>query len=267
MKSVARIAIALYLCASGPGINAAEIMYTFGIAPQGSAIQTAKDWTPILQALEQRTGLQFRFATARDEQIFSQRVRDEAWDFVYMSPDEYVNEDRSENSYVPIARARNVKIKGIVVVRQDSTAEKLEDLDHRSIAVPNRSFAADVVPQAVLRNTGITVTAQPLASQNSAYQSVIEGRATASGGTTRSFSAMLPEARNALRVLWTSEGFAPHAITAHTRVPQDISRRVQEALIDLHLDTQGKKLLKAIAPEGLDYAKDEDWNDVRELDL
>lgn len=266
MISFRCIAVAFFLSAASASANADDV-YTFGVIPQGSAIQAAKDWTPILLALEQKTGLQFRFATASDDRTFAQRVRDESWDFVYMSPDEFVNDDRRNDTYKPIARARNLKLKGIVVVPQNSDAEKLEDLDRRSIAVPSQAFAADVVPQAVLRNSGIQVSAQSMSSQDSVYQAVIDGRAAAGGGTARSFNAMLPETRSALRILWTSEGYTPHAITVHSRVPLEITRRVQEALIDLHLDMQGKKMLKSIAPEGLDYAKDSDWDDVRELNI
>lgn len=248
------------------GANAADV-YTFGVVPQASAVQAAKDWAPVLQALEQKTGLKFRFATTRDVASFSQRVNEEAWDFVYMSPDQYVDEERREDAYKPIARARNLKLKGIVVVRQNSTAEQLEDLDQQSLAVPANAFAADIIPQAVLHNEGVDFTSQTLATQDMVYRAVMAGQAAAGGGTTRSFNAALPEVRNQLRVLWTSEGYTAHAVTAHARVTPDVVQRVQEALIDLHLDAQGKKMLKTIAPEGLDYAKDEDWNELRDLGL
>jgi phosphonate transport system substrate-binding protein len=184
-----------------------------------------------------------------------------------MSPDQYVDEDRREDAYKPIARARNLKLKGIVVVRQNSQAERIDDLDQQSLAVPVNAFAADVIPQAVLNNAGVDYTSLTMASQDMVYRAVIAGQVAAGGGTTRTFNAMLPEVRNQLRVLWTSEGYAPHAITAHSRVAPDVVQRVQEALIDLHLDAQGKKMLKVIAPEGLDYARDEDWNELRELGL
>lgn len=246
-------------------VTAAET-YTFAVVPQSSAVQAAKEWTPILQAIETKTGLKFRFETTRDTATFAQRIAAETWDFVYMSPDQYANEDRP-GSYAPIARARNLKLKSIVVVPQNSSAERLMDLDQKNIAIPVGTFSGDVVPRAILRNNGVSVAAVAMASQDLAYAEVLSGHTAAAGGTLRTFNALRQADRNQLRLLWTSEGYAPHAIAAHQRVPQDVMQRVQEALIDLHLDSPGKRMLKAIAPEGLDYAKDDDWNDIRELDV
>lgn len=266
MKRIQYLLKTMILMTFTTSVYATEI-YSFGITPQASAIQAAKDWTPVLQALEIKTGLKFRFATTRNNSMFSQRIAEETWDFAYLSPDEYVNRDRQEVRYQPIARARNFKLKGIVVVRENSSAEQLEDLNNTTLAVPADAFTASIIPQAVLRHAGTQFSPQTMANQGMAYREVIDGRADASGGTLRSFNSLLPNERNVLRVLWASDGYAPFAITAHIRVPQDVTRRVQEALIDLHLDAQGKKILKTIAPEGLDYAKDEDWNEVRKLGL
>ena len=256
--------VTLLAILTGP-VAAAEI-YTFGIVPQTSASRVAKDWTPILKYLEERTGKQFRFATARSMPLFSQRVAESKYDFVYLNPDDYVKyQDRDR--YHAIARARNLKLKGIIVVRKDSPLEKLDELNNKDLAVPAHAFASDTLPRAALHDNGLAVTISPMATNDAVYSAVALGHATAGGGVPRTFNSTAPEFREQLRVLWTSEGYTPQAFAAHARVPKDVVQAVQEALIDMGDDPLARKYLKVIAPEGLDYGHDEDWDDTRKLDL
>jgi len=244
----------------------AEEVYTFGVVPQTTASRTAKDWTPIIKYLEERTGKKFRLATTRSITLFSQRVADAKYDFVYMSPPDYVKY-QGEDRYKAIARARNLKLKGIIVVRKDSPIEKLDELDNKELAVPVSAFTADTLARAALHEHHITATISPMAAHDAVYRAVAQGRYSAGGGMLRTFNNTAPEFREQLRILWTSEGFTPPAFAAHARVPKDIVQSVQEALIDMDQDPIAKKYLKIIAPEGLDYARDADWDDTRKLDI
>ena len=245
---------------------AAEEIYTFGIVPQTSASQTAKDWTPILKYLEDRTGKKFRFATTRSVPLFSQRVAEEKYDFAYMNPTDYVKY-QDKDRYHAIARARNFKLKGVIVVRKDSSIEKLDELNNKELAVPAHAFAADTLARAALHENGTAVKISSMAAPDAVYRAVAQGRSTAGGGMMRTFNNTAPEIREQLRVLWTSEGYTPQAFAAHARVPKEVVQAVQEALIDLDQDPIAKKYLKTIAPEGLDYARDMDWDDTRKLDI
>lgn len=249
-------------------INAAAAgeIYTFGILPQTSPGQTAKDWTPILKYLEDRTGQKFRFATTRSMPLFSQRVAAEKYDFVYMDPTGYVKY-QAQDRYTAIARARNFKLKGIIVVRKDSPVERLDELAQRELALPAHSFAADTLVRAALNESNVAANISPLAAHNAVYRAVAQGHYAAGAGVIATFNSTAPEIREQLRVMWTSEGYMPAAFAAHARVPKDIVQAVQEALIDMDQDPIAKKYLKAIAPEGLDYARDLDWDDTRKLDL
>lgn len=261
------IVIAVLTLITNPA-GADEEIYTFGIVPQTSALSTAKDWTPVLKYLEERTGKKFRFATTRNTALFSQRIAAEKYDFVYMEPSDYVKY-RDQDGYTAIARARNLKLKGIIVVRKDSPLEKLDELDHQELAMPANSFAfaSDTLARAALREHRLTVSIAPLLANDAVYRAVAQGRYPAGTGVLRTFNSAAPELREQLRVLWTSEGYTSQAFAAHARVPKEVVHAVQEALIDMDQDPSGKKYLKTIAPEGLDYAHDADWDDVRKLDI
>lgn len=247
-------------------VAASDTDYVFGVVPQSGSTRAAKEWTPILKFLEQRTGLKLQFATARNIPTYSQRLESAKYDFAYVNPTDYVKYE-DEDGYHAIARPRAVKLKGIVVVRKDSPYEKLEDLNQREIVFPANAFAAEVIPSAILRGKGVEFRPHPVASHESVYRAVATGRAAAGGGVVRTFNATAAEYRDRLRILWTSEGYSPHAIVAHARVPAEAVKAIQEALVDMDQDPVGRKLLGTIAPEGIDYGKDEDWNDIRDLDI
>ena len=266
MKMNLRSAFIVTVLTICTGTVSADEIYTFGIAPQTSASRVAKDWTPILKYLEERTGKQFRFATTRNQPLFSQRVAESKYDFAYLSPSDYVKYHDTDR-YQAIARARNLKLKGIIVVRKDSSMEKLDELNHKDLAVPANVFASDTLPRAALHDGGLAVAILPMATYDAVYRAVALGYASAGGGMLRTLNTTAPEYREQLRVLWTSEGYTPQAFAAHARVPKDVVQAVQEALIDMDQDPIAKKYLKIIAPEGLDYGRDEDWDDIRKLDL
>ena len=240
--------------------------YSFAIVPQAAALRTAKDWTPIIKYLESRTGLKFRFASTRTAELFSQRLAEQKYDFVYINPNDYVKY-QGQDRYNAIARARNLKLKGIIVVRNESSIEKLEQLNGKSVAVPANLFAADTLARAALRDSGIAVTVAPMVGDDAVYRAVAQGNYVAGSGTLRTFNNTAAQFRDQLRVVWTSEGYTSQAFAAHARVPKDVVQAVQEALIDMDQDPIAKKYLKIIAPDGLDYARDVDWDDTRKLDI
>lgn len=240
--------------------------YVFGVDPTHGARQAARDWTPVLEFIERKTGVRLRFATARNLPAFSDRVEQEVFDFAVINPGDYVRFEDADG-YRAIVRARDVRLKGVVVVRKDSPIERLEQLRAQSVAVPAGAFAADRVPVATLGKLGVNFARYNFAGSGSVYQAVVDGYAAAGGGSPRTLNALAPELREQLRVIWTSAAYTGNAVVAHARVPQSVITVIQNALIDLSDDPEHRSLLEPFAPAGLDYGRDEDWNDVRDLDL
>ncbi|MBI3776458.1 MAG: phosphate/phosphite/phosphonate ABC transporter substrate-binding protein [Gammaproteobacteria bacterium] len=239
--------------------------FTFGIVPQTAQSKLSRDWSPVLKYLEEKTGYKFQFATARDISMFGNRLAEEKYDFAFMNPRDYTQFHKS-NGYEAFAKIKNVKLKGMIVVRNDSPVQKLEDLDDKELVFPSQAFAADTVLRAVLREKNINVIPHFVASHDTVYRNIAKGRYAAGGGVMHTFKNTAPENRDQLRVLWTSEGYTPHAFAAHGRVPRDVVMQVQQVLTEMEKDPIGKKLLKGItAPDGLEAAQNADWDDVRKL--
>jgi phosphonate transport system substrate-binding protein len=248
------------------GQVAAETL-TFGIVPQQSAKKLAKLWTPINQYLSEKSGVTIKFATAKNIPTFEQRTLDGEYDIAYMNPYHFTVFNQKPG-YEAIAKQRDKRIKGIIVVRKDSPLQSLTELDKQRLAFPApAAFAASVLPRAKMTQDGIDMTPKYVSSHDSVYLSVSRGLFPAGGGVMRTFNNTAPEVRESLRVLWTTPGYTPHAIAVHPRVSETTRMKLQQAFLDMNTDPEGQALLKTINFKGIEAAQNADWDDVRALDI
>ena len=246
-------------------VNATET-YKFGIVPQQNGSRLSKLWTPILEYLETKTGYKFQFATARNIPTYEKRLLAGKYDFAYMNPYHYI-QYQSLGGYNAFAKAKQKRLKGIVVVHKDSPYKSIEDLQNSEMAFPSNAFAANLVPRAIMSRADINFSPKFVASHDSVYRNVAKRRYPAGGGVMRTYRNTPPEYRDNLRVLWTSDGYTPHAFAAHTRVPQHVIDEVQRAMLEMDRDPRGKALLKSIRLKGIEAGQDMEWDDVRALNI
>ena len=236
----------------------------FGIVPQSSGSKLAQLWTPILIYLQEKTGYELEFATARNIPTFEKRLQDGKYDIAYMNPYHYT-QFNSVAGYQAFAKAKEKRLKGIIVVQKDSQYRELKDLAGLEMAFPSNAFAATQVPRAFFNQLGISIVPKYVSSHDSVYRNVAKGRYPAGGGVMRTFNNTNKEFRDNLRILWTSEGFTPHAFAAHPRVNSEAVQRLQQAMLEMDQDPVGQRLLKSIRLKGIESGEDRDWNDVRNL--
>lgn len=240
---------------------------SFGIVPQQSAKKLAKLWTPIVRHLSEKTGTTIRFATANNIPTFEERVRGGEYDIAYMNPYHYTVFSQKPG-YDAIARQKNKRIKGIVVVKKDSGIQSLEELDKQKLAFPSpAAFAASVLPRAKMEQDGMEIEPKYVSSHDSVYLGVSKGFFVAGGGVMRTFNNTAPEIREKLRVLWTTPTYTPHAIAVHPRVKPETIARLKQALLAMNTDPEGQRLLKTINFKGIELAQNSDWDDVRGLNI
>ena len=107
-----------------------------------------------------------------------------------------------------------------------------------------------------------------VSSHDSVYRTVAKGLYAAGGGIERTYNNVAPEVRDTLKILWTSQGFTPHAFASHPSVDKTAVAKLQSAMIDMYGTESGKKLLKSINfKKGVEAAENDDWDDVRALGI
>lgn len=240
---------------------------TVGIVPQQSASELARVWIPVLGALSERAGLSLRFATAPDIPAFEKRLAAGAYDVAYMNPYHY-SVFAQKPGYVAFAKEKGRRLRGLVVVRKDSTIKDMKELAGQQIAFPApAAFAATVLVRAEFERMGVPITPVFVKSHESVYLNVAQRQIGAGGGITRTLQTMDAPVRDELRVLWQTKDYTPHAFAAHPRVPADDLQALRAAMLTADSDPKMHSVLGGIGFKGFEVAQDAEWNDVRALGI
>ena len=244
-----------------------SLTLSIGIVPQQNATKLARLWTPICKYLSKQTGYRFVFKTAKDIPTFEKRLAAGEYDIAYMNPYHYTVFS-IDPGYRAIAKETNKRIQGIIVVKKDSPYQSIAELSGKTLAFPApAAFAASVLPRAYLKENQIEISPRYVRSHDSVYLTVSKGLYPAGGGIQRTFNNMPESIRQQLRILWKTPGYTPHAFAVHPRLPAAVVRDIAGALIAMSTNEEGGNLLKNLNFNPIGSAKDEDWDDVRELGI
>lgn len=239
----------------------------FGIVPQQSATELAKNWIPVMQEVAARTGLGVSFHTAPDISTFEDRVAAGEYDLVYMNPYHYTVFSKT-TGYRAFAKEQDRRLVGIIVVPKNSTAKTITDLTGKSVIFPSpAAFAASILPRAEFDRLGVKIKSQYVLSHDSVYKGVAQGLFDAGGGIKRTFEALDPQISDKLRVLTTTPSYVPHAFAAHPRVSPKTIAKISEVMLGLGKDEQSRKLLEPLSMKGFVAANDKEWDEIRKLNI
>jgi phosphonate transport system substrate-binding protein len=265
-RRLAAVLAAVIALAAVPA-RAEERVYDFGVLPQVATAKVAEMWVPFLDRLSEASGVKLRFVTAPTISEFGTRAAAGTYDFYYHNTLAYVQQD---DRYVAFAREIGAKTVGVLVVAKDAKLAKLGDLKGRTVAIPSAgSFGAAVLPLFALQREGgldlqKDVKVVISGSHEGGYQAVLQGKADAAGGLTRTFQLMPDDARARLRILYTTRDYSPLPFAARKDVPADVVAKVQKALVEFSKDPANAPLLEALnMKRGFEAAKPSDWDDVR----
>ncbi|WP_334059882.1 phosphate/phosphite/phosphonate ABC transporter substrate-binding protein [Alteromonas sp. S005] len=240
---------------------------TFAVVPQQSAKKMAQKWQPLIDYLSKYTGHTIEFRTAKDIPTFEANVSAGLYDIAYMNPYHFVVFNDSVG-YRSLAHQRDKKIRGLIVVHQDSPVQSLADLNGAEIAFPApAAFAATIITSAHLRKQGIAFIPRYVKSHDSVYLSVQRNFFKAGGGILRTLNISPDSVKSDLRVLWESKGYTPHAIATHPKMAEVDRQAILNALIALSNDSSKASILSRIGFSGFVASSDSDWDDVRALGI
>ncbi|MEI7455564.1 MAG: phosphate/phosphite/phosphonate ABC transporter substrate-binding protein [Nitrosomonadales bacterium] len=266
MKIVKAVLFVMMLILA-PWAFAAEKVYTFGVVPQQAASEMAETWLPFLNWLSAQSGVKLRFATAPDIPAFEKRLAEGAYDFAYMNPYHYTVFHK-KSGYEAMAKEKDRKLKGILVVRRDSPVKEIKELNAATLVFPApAAFAASILPRAALRKAGVSFTAKFVSSHDSVYLNVAHGLYPAGGGIVRTFDMLDESVKKDLRVLWMTPAYTPHAIASHPGLPKEVIKKLLATLSTMAEDSTGQEKLKLIGFKGIEAALDADWDDIRQLNI
>ncbi|MCA1908383.1 MAG: phosphate/phosphite/phosphonate ABC transporter substrate-binding protein [Magnetospirillum sp.] len=218
-----------------------------GVVPQFDLRRINSVWRPLLDGLERQTGLTFRLDVPPSIPAFEKSLMAGEYDLAYMNPYHYVVASKRQG-YVPLIRDFGGDLSGIIVVAKDSPLTGVEQLNGKVVAFPSpNAMGAALVPRAEFaRKYHIAVTEKYVKSHSSAYLAVILGEADAAGGIAATLELFPAESRQKLRILYQTESFPPHPLTAHPRLSKAQRDTIVQAFLALAGTPEGKNSVAEI---------------------
>lgn len=268
MKPTRTLLLLVTMLAS-QALSAAEETYVISRAPQQSVLKTEKQWLPLIKYLNKTTGYRFRLKVYEARARFENDIMAGRPDLFFGNPGYYIAASQ-KHPYLPLVRSNKGKSKGIVVVRKNSDYTRIEQLNGRKIAFPDKSaFLASLYIRSQLSKVhNISFMPVYVGGHDNVYRNVLAGKVEAGGGVYRSLK-LEPEAlRRQLRVIHETPGVAPHPLVIHKRVPAKVRKAILKAILDLNKTETGKKMLKTVKlkkPVAANHARD--YEPVKKMSL
>lgn len=242
-----RLIVALFcglLFALRPVTGSADstTVYRVGVVPQFDARRISNTWTPILEAIAQRTGDRFELVGSARIPVFQKEYEAGKFDFAFMDPYHLLRAWKVQG-YRPLVRSA-LPLRGVLVVPRNGTIRTLSDLNGRRIAFPApNAFAASLMTRAELARRGVRYEPVYVSTHSSVYLNVAKHQTAAGGGAQQTYDVQPPALREQLHILYVTPGVPSHPVAAHRRVPMAVQDRVQQALLALGNTESGRMLL------------------------
>lgn len=246
----------------------AEKVYTFGVVPQFEQRKLVRIWRPILNELEQRTGLKFRLVGTPKIPAFEQQFLAGEFDFAYMNPYHVISAHDSQG-YLPLVRDGGRTLKGVIVVPKDSPITSPAELANTEMAFPSpNALGASLLIRADLhRQFDVSVKPRYVQTHSSVYLHVANKLVASGGGVGSTLKSQTPSVRDSVRIIYETRGIPPHPVTAHPRVAAAHRALVQQTLLDLAASDEGKTLLAGVPILKAVSSSIEDYRVVKSLGL
>lgn len=238
--------------------------FSFGVLNQQPAAETAALWNPILQYLNVKTGLIFRFrmgTTVQDTDAMTARGE---FDFLYSN--HHFDPEYAQANYRALAQWGGHPLIGQIVVPADSPITSLKELEGKTVAFPSKdAFIAYKVTRSALEQAGIKI--QPVfgASQQGAAVQLQTGRADAASLSKLFADRFQSDGKIKFRVLFESDAWPNIPVLAHPRISKVNAELVRQVLIKMSEDPEGKALLAKLKIPGFLAVTDSDYAQTRLL--
>ena len=231
---------------------AAEKTYRFSPVNQWDITKTASYWNPIVQYVEDKSGVRLELKIGRTSADTTSYVLAREVEFVFSN--HLFSPEREALGWKVFGRRNVPQLYGQIAVPEDSPIHKLEELQDKTVVFAGpEAFIGYKVTYAELLARGIRVQTDFGGNQNAAFSQLFAGKAKAVGSNSALIDGYARKEGKRFRVLWTSEDFHDLALMASGKVPEKDVKAVASAFINMHRDPEGLAILQRSSNEvGLD---------------
>jgi len=245
---------------------------TFGVFPYLPTTRIEQIFAPIAARFGKLTGRPISLRSRPDYARFREQVRQQTYDILFVQPFDYVR-IAAPHGYTPLARwvatddsDDRGDLSAIVVARPDTGIEKLQDLQNRTVAVPNLDAAVALLGRYALRNQGVNANIHAVGNHLACLQQVQVKRAAAC--ITAWPPVKLFEQKNGVKfkLVFKTRVIPSSLFAVHRRIPAEQRKLLRKELLSWRKDDPATAVyLSAGAWTRLYPATDKDYDVVRRI--
>lgn len=267
LHMIRTLVLALILSASIPA-GASDKSLRIGVVPQFDARKIQHIWQPILDALEEQTGMHFKLVGSPSIPEFERQLMAGDFDLAYMNP-YHLLKAHDAQGYLPLVRDVGRSLFGIVVAHKDTPIKSVQDLDGKTVAFPApNALGATLIPRAEFgEHYKLEIQPMYVNSHSSVYLNVVAGVAIAGGGVQKTLQAQSTEIRDALKIIYKTRQVAPHPVAAHPRLSVETREKITRAFLYLGDGHAQRDLLSRIPMKKVGLATLDDYEPLRQMGL
>ncbi|MGM0424967.1 MAG: phosphate/phosphite/phosphonate ABC transporter substrate-binding protein [Thermodesulfobacteriota bacterium] len=217
-----------------------------GLLPLYSAISLHEMFQPLAEYLGQATDREFRLVIPKDFEEFVQLVREGEVDFTFQNP--YVHLLLAKDGYLeplaltisPEPKEPREEFRGVILTRKDSEIQDLQDLLGKRIMIVSHKSAGGYWFQNILlrQELGVDISQKAELVEGKRHEEVILSlyRGDVQAGFVREaalFQAQELVDMERIQVLARTPYHPNWPLSAASHVPQELTRQVQRALLEL----------------------------------
>jgi len=260
-----------------PSSSAEKRLLRIAIAPMESAERSSRHYAEIFEAVGERMGMKVQFLHRQTYGDILALVQHGVADAALVCSGPFV---RAEHEFgakiiaVPL-RAGTTSYHALLIVSAAGPIRRLDELRGRSFAVSDPlSTSGLLYPADLLRGSGESIGSYfsrviYTRSHDKSIRAVADRVVDAASVSDIVFDRMVqqePAIASKLRVILRSPPYGPPPLIVHPHADPALTARLQQALLHLHEDAQGRAQLAKIGLERFSPAEAVNYDAVRRLD-
>lgn len=255
IKSTQKQTTDLQNCAGSNSEQATQRTVSF--VPQFSASRIQADYWPLLTEIGKQTNICFQLKQQPSIPLFEEELKAGSIDYAFMNPYHQV---MVKSIYLPILRDEQKLLKGIIVANKESNITSPNQLDGKTLLLPApNAFAASLLTRSYLGQKNITFKTKYVKTHQNVYRGVARDSDYIGGGVNNTFNRESNELRSKLTILFETKGYPAHPFSAHSKLPMNEIKNIQEAWLKIASDPKLRNLFDQIQikkPIKADYNRD-----------
>ncbi len=254
---------------SGEPETTAEPTIILAVHPYASPVEMARNYTPLLKHLRERTGRAFRLVVSQSYETHIACIGANEVDIALVGPSPYVtmSEQFGKKRLLCCFEVNgSPDFQGYIITRKDSPATSLTDLQGKSFASSSRSSTMSyVVPRYMFIEAGVPFPDAQLrlvGSHNNICLNILAGDVYAGGVREKTYQKY--KDRN-LKVIAISPKVTEHSFVAADRLDDATYAQIKQAMINIKSKKEIEIILKPIKSTmtGLLAIEDKDYDQLR----